>query len=98
MVFASQPQKAVEALSKGYFKEETLPLDVPIDSLGSKGRRRPVRFDSNRTKVACRHFDGRPGEAEACLPCPGHGDGGNSSQMSDGAAAAIVTSRKPRAG
>src|SRR5262245_29280444 len=30
-------QKAVAALSKAYFKEETLPLDVPVDSLSTKG-------------------------------------------------------------
>ena len=87
-------QKAVAALSKGYFREETLPLDVGIESLSSKGKKetRSVRFDQDEGARADTSLD-----ALAKLKPAFHAQGtvtaGNSSQMSDGAAAAIVTSK-----
>ena len=87
-------QKAVAALSKGYFREETLPLDVRIESLSSKGKKetRSVRFDQDEGARADTSLD-----ALAKLKPAFHAQGtvtaGNSSQMSDGAAAAIVTSK-----
>lgn len=87
-------QKAVAALSKGCFKEETLPLDVPFDSLSAKGKKetRLVRFEQDEGPRADTSLD-----ALAKLKPAFHAQGtvtaGNSSQMSDGAAAAIVTSK-----
>jgi len=87
-------QKAVAALSNGLFVEETLPLDVPIDSLTAKGKKetRSVRFEQDEGPRADTSLD-----ALAKLKPAFHAQGtvtaGNSSQLSDGAAAAIVTSR-----
>jgi acetyl-CoA acyltransferase len=88
-------QKAVQALSRGYFKEETLALDVPVDSLTAKGKKetRSVRFEQDEGPRADTSLD-----ALAKLKPAFHAQGtvtaGNSSQMSDGAAAAIVTSKE----
>jgi acetyl-CoA acyltransferase len=90
----SSHQKAVEALSRGYFKDETLALDVSIDSLSAKGNKetRSVRFEQDEGPRADTSL-----EALAKLKPAFHVQGtvtaGNSSQMSDGAAAAIVTSK-----
>jgi len=88
-------QKAVEALSKGYFKEETLPLDVPIDSLGVKGKKqtRLVRFEQDEGPRADTSMDALA-KLKPAFHIQGTVTAGNSSQMSDGAAAAIVTSRE----
>lgn len=88
-------QKAVEALSKGHFKTETLPVEVAVDSLNAKGRKetRSIRFEHDEGPRADTSL-----EALAKLKPAFHMQGtitaGNSSQMSDGAAAAIVTSRE----
>ena len=88
-------QKAVQALSRGYFKEETLALDVSVDSLTAKGKKetRSVRFEQDEGPRADTSLD-----ALAKLKPAFHAQGtvtaGNSSQMSDGAAAAIVTSKE----
>jgi acetyl-CoA acyltransferase len=88
-------QKAVEALSKGYFRTETLPLDVPIESFGINGKKqtRSIRFEQDEGPRADTSLD-----ALAKLKPAFHAQGtvtaGNASQMSDGAAAATVTSRE----
>ena len=46
----------------------------------------------SRRRPARRHFARGPARAEAGLSCQGNGDRGNSSQTSDGAAAAVVMS------
>jgi acetyl-CoA acyltransferase len=90
--------KAVQALSRGHFKDETVTLNVPIDFINGKNKKetRWIRFE---------HDEGPRGdtsiEALSKLKPSFHAEGsitaGNSSQMSDGAAAAIVTSRKKAA-
>ncbi len=88
-------QNALEALSKGRFKKETLALEVLVDSLNAKGKK--------ETRSVCLEQDEGPRadtslEALAKLKPAFHVQGtitaGNSSQMSDGAAMAIVTSRE----
>jgi len=88
-------QKAVEALSKGYFKEETLLLDVPIDSLGANGKKhtQSVRFEQDEGPRADTSMDALA-KLKPAFHIQGTVTAGNSSQMSDGAAAAIVTSRE----
>jgi acetyl-CoA acyltransferase len=87
-------QKAVGALSRGHFKDETLPLEVPTDSLSANGKKqtRSVRFEQDEGPRADTSI-----EALAKLKPAFHAEGtitaGNSSQMSDGAAATIVTSK-----
>ena len=87
-------QKAVAALAKGYFKEETLSLDVPIECLGSKGKKetRSVRFEQDEGPRADTSLDALS-KLKAAFHAQGTVTAGNSSQMSDGAAAAIVTSK-----
>ena len=93
------PWPAIKRPSKlcreGYFKEETLALDVPVESLNAKGKKetRSVRFEQDEGPRADTSLD-----ALAKLKSAFHAQGtvtaGNSSQMSDGAAAAIVTSKE----
>ncbi|MCI0420312.1 MAG: acetyl-CoA C-acyltransferase [Acidobacteria bacterium] len=87
-------QKAVEALAKGNFKEETLPLDVPTDSLNGQGKKetRLVRFEQDEGPRAGTSMDALA-KLKPAFHVQGTVTAGNSSQMSDGAAAAIVTSR-----
>ena len=87
-------QKAVEALSKGYFKNETLALDVPMDSMNAgKKQTRSVRFEQDEGPRADTSLDAL-GKLKPAFHAQGTITAGNSSQMSDGAAATIVTSRK----
>src|SRR5262245_54787835 len=87
-------QKAVEALSKGYFKDETLALDVPMDSMNAgKKQTRSVRFERDEGPRADTSLDAL-GKLKPAFHAQGTITAGNSSQMSDGAAATIVTSRK----
>ncbi len=89
---------ATKALEKGFFKEETVALDIPVDSLNSKGQKETqwVRFTQDEGPRA-----DTSREALAKLKPAFHAGGtitaGNSSQMSDGAAAAIVTSKEKAA-
>jgi acetyl-CoA acyltransferase len=96
-------QKAVAAMAAGKFKDEVLPVDVSITSLppngaGASGRPKPqkpatqtIRFDSDELPRADTSLD-----ALAKLKPAFHAQGtvtaGNSSPMSDGAAAVVVMS------
>ncbi len=88
-------QRAVAALDADKFKEETVPLTVSIEELDSKGKkqRKEVRFDKDEGPR-------RDSTAEAlanlkpAFQMNGTITAGNSSQMSDGAAAAIVMSEE----
>ncbi|MSO22806.1 MAG: acetyl-CoA C-acyltransferase [Acidobacteria bacterium] len=88
-------QRAVEALSKGYFKKETLPLDLLIDSLSAQGKKqtRSVQFEQDEGPRADTSMDALA-KLKPAFHVQGTVTAGNSSQMSDGAAAAIVTSRE----
>jgi acetyl-CoA acyltransferase len=88
-------QNATEAIRSGKFKNEIVSLDVPIEHLGSNGKKETQSF--------CFEQDEGPRsdtslEALARLKPAFHVNGsvtaGNSSQMSDGAAIAIVTSKE----
>ena len=87
-------RKSVAALEGGKFREETMLLQVPIDSLNSRGKK--------ETMIV--HFGQDEGprqdtslEALAKLKPAFHAGGtitaGNSSQISDGAAVVVVTSK-----
>jgi acetyl-CoA acyltransferase len=90
----SSHRKSVAALQDGKFKQETMVLQVPVDSLNERGKKETqfIRFEKDEGP--------RPDttlEALAKLKPAFHVGGsitaGNSSQMSDGAAVAIVTSK-----
>ncbi len=86
-------QKAVSAIQAGKFKEEIVPINVRIDEVDEKGRvlRKEVVFD---TDEGVRYDTSM--ESLSKLKPVFHVNGvvtaGNSSQMSDGAAACVVMS------
>jgi acetyl-CoA acyltransferase len=88
-------QNAAEAIRSGKFKNEIVPLDVPFDHLNFNGKKetRCLRFDQDEGPRSDTSL-----EALAKLKPAFHVSGtitaGNSSQMSDGAAVAIVTSKE----
>ncbi len=86
-------QKAAAAIKAGNFKDEIVPVTVHVDEFDEKGRvrRKEVVFDTDEGV----RYDASP-EGFAKLKPVFHAKGtvtaGNSSQMSDGAAAAVVMS------
>ncbi|HLM61515.1 MAG TPA: thiolase family protein, partial [Pyrinomonadaceae bacterium] len=86
-------QKAAEAVKSGKFKEEIVPFTVAVDELDENGRvrRKEIVFD---TDEGVRYDANMAGFAK--LKTVFHANGtvtaGNSSQMSDGAAAVVVMS------
>jgi acetyl-CoA acyltransferase len=87
-------QNAMKAIQTGNFKNEIVPVDVAVDQLSSQGKKetRHIRFEVDEGPRADTSLP-----ALARLKPAFHASGtitaGNSSQMSDGAAIAIVTSR-----
>jgi acetyl-CoA acyltransferase len=85
--------KAAGAIHAGKFKDEIVPLTVYVDEFDEKGRvrRKEVVFDTDEGP----RYDASP-EGLAKLKPVFHANGtvtaGNSSQMSDGAAATVVMS------
>ena len=86
-------QKAAAAIKAGRFKDEIVPFTVHVDELDEKGRvrRKEVVFETDEGP----RYDANP-EGFAKLKPVFHAKGtvtaGNSSQMSDGAAATVVMS------
>jgi acetyl-CoA acyltransferase len=86
-------QKAAAAIKAGKFKDEIVPFTVRIDEMdeGGRVRSKEVIFDTDEGP----RYDASP-EGFAKLKPAFHANGtvtaGNSSQMSDGAAAAVVMS------
>jgi acetyl-CoA acyltransferase len=86
-------QRALAAIAEGRFKEEIVPLEVVEVNLNGKDKpqTRQIRFDTDEGPRADTSL-----EALAKLKPAFHAHGsvtaGNASQMSDGAAAAVVTS------
>jgi acetyl-CoA acyltransferase len=86
-------QRAARALDEGKFKEETVPLTVVFEELNAKGRkeRREVVFDKDegvRRETSMEAL----GKLKPAFHARGTITAGNASQMSDGAAAAVVMS------
>jgi len=86
-------QNAAGAILAGRFKDEIVPVSVNVDDFDEKGRvrRKEVVFDTDEGV----RYDANP-EGFAKLRAAFHAQGtvtaGNSSQISDGAAAAVVMS------
>ena len=86
-------QRAVAALDADKFKDETVPLTVSVEELDAKGKkqRREITFDKDegprRDSTAAALANLKP-----AFQMKGTITAGNSSQMSDGAAAVIVMS------
>jgi len=88
-------ERAIAAMDAGKFREEIVPLRVPVEELDERGRPfvREILFDTDEGPRRDTSL-----EALATLKPVFHVAGtitaGNSSQMSDGAAAVVVMSRE----
>ena len=86
-------QKAAEAISAGRFKDEVVPLQVKTVELDSKGKRsvKETVFDTDEGPRADTSMEAL-GKLRPAFHARGSVTAGNSSQMSDGGAAAVVMS------
>jgi acetyl-CoA acyltransferase len=86
-------QKAIEAITAGRFKDEIVPLTVKTVELDSKGKAvtRESVFDTDEGPRADTSTEAL-GKLRPAFHARGTVTAGNSSQMSDGAAAAVVMS------
>ena len=86
-------QKAAAAIQGGKFKDEIVPLTVHVDELdeGGRVRRKEVVFDTDEGPRYDSTIEGLA-KLRAVFHVNGTVTAGNSSQMSDGAAAAVVMS------
>ncbi len=86
-------QRATAALDQEKFKDETVPLTVMLEELDEKGRkkRREVVFDKDEGVRRDTSLEGLA-KLKPAFHVKGTITAGNASQMSDGAAAAVVMS------
>ena len=86
-------QKAAEAIKSGKFKDEIVPYTVRVDEVDEKGRVRTkeVVFDTDEGVRYDASIEGFA-KLKPVFQVNGTVTAGNSSQMSDGAAAAVVMS------
>ncbi len=86
-------RKALAAISEGKFKDEIVPMNVFVDEFDEKGRirRKEVVFEQDEGPRADTSLEGLA-KLRAVFHANGTVTAGNSSQMSDGAAAAVVMS------
>ncbi|MDT4955979.1 MAG: acetyl-CoA acyltransferase [Acidobacteriota bacterium] len=86
-------QRAARALDEEKFKDEVVPLTVTFEELGEKGRkvRREVTFDKDEGVRRDSSIEGLA-KLKPAFHIKGTITAGNASQMSDGAAAAVVMS------
>jgi acetyl-CoA acyltransferase len=86
-------QRAANALDEGKFKDETVPLTVTLEELDSNGRkqRREITFDEDEGVRRDTSLEGLT-KLKPAFHVKGTITAGNASQMSDGAAAAVLMS------
>jgi acetyl-CoA acyltransferase len=91
-------QKALQAIAEGRFKDEIVPLAVPVEEPFAPGKKKKakeppktVAFDTDEGPRADTSLEGL-GRLKPAFARDGIVTAGNSSQMSDGAAAAVVMS------
>ena len=86
-------QKAAAAIASGKFKDEIVPMNVHVDEFDEKGRvrRKEVVFDTDEGPRFDSTIEGLA-KLKPVFHVKGTVTAGNSSQMSDGAAAAVVMS------
>ncbi|MDX6443799.1 MAG: acetyl-CoA acyltransferase [Blastocatellia bacterium] len=88
-------QKAAAALAAEKFKDETVPLTVSVEELDGKGRKqhREIVFDKDEGPRLDTSAEAL-GKLKPAFHVKGTITAGNSSQMSDGAAVAVVMSEE----
>ncbi len=86
-------QKAADAIKSGKFKDEIVSLDVRVDETDEKGRvlRREIAFDTDEGVRYDANIEGLQ-KLKPAFHVKGTVTAGNSSQMSDGAAAVVIMS------
>ena len=86
-------RKALAAIAEGKFKDEIVPMNVFVDEFdeGGRVRRKEVVFDTDEGPRADTSVEGLA-KLRAVFHVNGTVTAGNSSQMSDGAAATVVMS------
>ena len=86
-------QKALAAIAEGKFKVEIVPVNVLVDEFDEKGRvrRKEIVFAQDEGPRADTSIEGLA-KLKAVFHVAGTVTAGNSSQMSDGAAASVVMS------
>src|SRR5258707_1646800 len=86
-------QRAAAAIPEGKFKDETVAFNVELDELDAKGRkqRREIIFDTDEGVRFDSTIEGLA-KLKPAFHVKGTITAGNASQMSDGAAAAVVLS------
>ncbi len=86
-------RKALAAIAEGRFKDEIVPMNVFVDEIDEKGRvrRKEIVFAQDEGPRADTSIEGLA-KLRAVFHAQGTVTAGNSSQMSDGAAAAVVMS------
>ena len=86
-------QRAASALNQDKFKDETVPLNITVEELDAKGRKqtREIVFDKDEGVRFDSTIEGLQ-KLKAAFHVKGTITAGNASQMSDGAAAAVVMS------
>jgi acetyl-CoA acyltransferase len=86
-------QKAADAIKSGKFKDEIVSLDVRVDETDEKGRvlRREIAFDTDEGVRYDANIEGLQ-KLKPAFHAKGTVTAGNSSQMSDGAAAVVIMS------
>lgn len=86
-------RRAAEAIKSGKFKDEIIPLSVRVDEVDEKGRvlRREIAFDTDEGVRYDANIEGLA-KLKPAFHAKGTVTAGNSSQMSDGAAAVVVMS------
>lgn len=86
-------QRAAAALEQDKFKDETVPLNVTVEELDEKGRKqtREIVFDKDEGVRFDSTIEGLQ-KLKPAFHVKGTITAGNASQMSDGAAAAVVMS------
>ena len=86
-------RKALAAIADGKFKDEIVPINVFVDEIDEKGRvrRKEIVFAQDEGPRADTSVEGLA-KLRAVFHVNGTVTAGNSSQMSDGAAAAVVMS------
>jgi len=86
-------QKALAAINEGKFTDEIVPMNVFVDEIdeGGRVRRKEIVFSQDEGPRADTSLEGLA-KLRAVFHAAGTVTAGNSSQMSDGAAAAVVMS------
>ena len=88
-------QRAIAALDANKFKDETVPLTVTVEELDAKGKKQHTEIQFEKDEGPRRDSSADAlAKLKPAFQLKGTITAGNSSQMSDGAAAAIVMSEE----